>query len=223
MTAKPSAGAPTSAGGRKPRRGGARAERRLRVLVVDDHEVIHFGFRTLLAEEPWVDRYLEAQTGDEAVELARRHRPQVALVDLLLGSESGAELTGRLIEVSPDTRVLLMSGAGRISNEAARAAGAFGFVPKEWSARDLAHAARMVGLGMELFASDSGDPPDLLSPREREVLGLIAGGATNREIAGRLFLSPHTVKDHTSALYRKIGARNRAEAILRAQRLGLRT
>jgi DNA-binding NarL/FixJ family response regulator len=201
--------------------GGKAAQKRLRVLVVDDHEVIHFGFQTLLAGEPWVDRFLSAQTGDNAVELARRHRPHVALVDLLLGEESGADLTGRLLEVSPATRVLLMSGAGRISNQSARAAGAFGFVPKEWSARDLAHAARMVGLGMELFATEPAEPRDPLSPREREVLLMIAGGATNKEIAERLFLSPHTVKDHTSALYRKLGVRNRAEAILRAQRLGL--
>jgi two-component system response regulator DesR len=64
-------------------------------------------------------------------------------------------------------------------------------------------------------------PPNLLTEREREVLGMIAGGATNREIAERLYLSPHTVKDHTSTLYKKMNARNRAEAIVRAQRLGL--
>jgi two-component system response regulator DesR len=114
-----------------------------------------------------------------------------------------------------------MSGVGHISREAALSVGALGFVPKDWPARDIAHAARMVGLGMTLFAPESADPASGLSERERQVLDLIAGGATNREIAAELFLSPHTVKDHTSTLYRKIGARNRAEAILRAQRLGL--
>ena len=79
----------------------------------------------------------------------------------------------------------------------------------------------MVGLGMTLFEPESKATRSLLTDREREVLELVAAGATNREIAGRLFLSPHTVKDHTSALYRKLGARNRAEAILRAQRQGL--
>jgi ATP/maltotriose-dependent transcriptional regulator MalT len=74
---------------------------------------------------------------------------------------------------------------------------------------------------MTVFAPDRDQPGTLLSERERQVLHLIAIGATNREIAERLFLSPHTVKDHTSALYRKIGARNRAQAILRAQRLGM--
>jgi ATP/maltotriose-dependent transcriptional regulator MalT len=80
---------------------------------------------------------------------------------------------------------------------------------------------RMVGLGMTVFKpheSPSGPP---LTEREREVLDLVAGGATNREIAERLFLSPHTIKEHTSSLYRKLGVRNRAEAVQKAQRLGL--
>jgi two-component system response regulator DesR len=79
----------------------------------------------------------------------------------------------------------------------------------------------MVGLGMTVFAPEADGEHAMLSERERQVLEMIASGSTNREIAERLFLSPHTVKDHTSALYRKIGARNRAQAILRAQRLGI--
>jgi two-component system response regulator DesR len=79
----------------------------------------------------------------------------------------------------------------------------------------------MVGLGMTVFAPEADQPASLLTAREHEVLEMIAAGETNREIAERLYLSPHTVKDHTSAVYRKVKARNRAEAILRAQRLGL--
>jgi two-component system response regulator DesR len=79
----------------------------------------------------------------------------------------------------------------------------------------------MVGLGMTMFAPKSDQPEPMLSAREREVLALIAAGSTNREIAEQLFLSPHTVKEHTSALYRKLRARNRAEAVQRAQRIGL--
>ena len=74
---------------------------------------------------------------------------------------------------------------------------------------------------MTMFAPTSEQPAPLLSEREREVLDLVAAGSTNREIAQALFLSPHTVKEHTSALYRKLGARNRAEAVQRAQRVGL--
>jgi len=199
----------------------AGAQRRLRVLVVDDHEVVHWGFRLLLTEQPWVERCLAARTGAEALEMARRYEPHVAMVDLFLGTESGAEVCTSLREASPATKVLFVSGAGRISPAAAAAAGASGFVPKDWSARDVARAVRMVAIGMTVFPPQSEGPAVPLSERERDVLGLLAGGATNREIAERLHLSPHTVKEYTSALYRKLKARNRAEAVRRAERLGL--
>jgi DNA-binding NarL/FixJ family response regulator len=200
---------------------GGEEARRLRVLVVDDQEVVHWGFKTLLSRRTWVEGYAAAATAEEALVLAARDLPDVALVGEFVGFDSGAEITRQLREASPETRVLLMASSGRVSARAARAAGAFGFVPKHWPAQDIANAARMVGLGMTVFAPEAGEDGTMLSERERQVLDAIAGGATNREIAERLFLSPHTVKDHTSALYRKIGARNRAQAILRAQRLGI--
>jgi DNA-binding NarL/FixJ family response regulator len=193
----------------------------MKVMVVDDHDVVQWGFRLLLGEQAWVARCLAASTGDEAIELAARLRPDVALVDLFLGEESGAELCQEIRKVAPATRILLISGAGWISPEAARAAGASGFVSKDWSAADVARAVRMVGKGMTVFAPQSEPVPASLSRREREVVALMAGGATNKEIAERLFLSPLTVKDHTSAVYRKLGVRNRAEAVRRAERLGL--
>ena len=105
----------------------------------------------------------------------------------------------------------------------ARAAGASGFVSKDWGAADVVRAVRMVALGQEVFvpAPEGGDAG--LSPREREVVTHISRGSTNAEIARALFLSPHTVKEHTSAIYRKLGVRNRAEAVKAAQRLGLIT
>ena len=196
-------------------------ERKLRVLVVDDHDVVHWGFRVLLGEQPWVERCLAARTGSEALALTRTFEPHVALVDLFLSDESGAELCASIRKGSPATRVLLISGAGRMSPAAARAAGASGFVSKDLEAAEIAAAVRMVGLGMTMFAPKADQPAPLLSEREREVLDLIAAGSTNREIAQRLYLSPHTVKEHTSALYRKLRARNRAEAVQRAQRIGL--
>ena len=196
--------------------------RRLRVLVVDDHDVVHWGFRLMLSQQPWVDRCLSARNGHEAVELTRRYEPHVAVVDLFVGDESGPEISERLRAVWPGTKVLLMSGAGRISPSAARAAGAAGFVIKDLPAPDIARAIKMVGLGMTVFPPQAEEPGGVpLSEREREVLDLIASGATNREIAGSLHLSPHTIKEHTSVLYRKLSVRNRAEAVLRAQRLGL--
>jgi two-component system response regulator DesR len=196
---------------------------KLRILVVDDHDVVHWGFRLLLTEQPWVERCLSARTGDAAVELARRHRPDVALVDLFTGDQSGIDICQSVRSASPGTQVLLISGAGQVSDATARRAGAAGFVSKDLDASDVVKAVRMVGLGMNVFTPGSDPTPLGLSSREREVLDLIAEGATNRQIAERLFLSTHTVKEHTSALYRKLGVRNRAEAVQRAQRSGLLT
>jgi two-component system response regulator DesR len=191
------------------------------VLIVDDHDVIHWGFRMMLGEQPWVERCLAARSADEALALAARYEPHVALVDLFIGEESGAEVCQRICSRFPATRVLLISGAGRISPAAARAVGASGFVPKEWPAQQIAQAVRMVGSGMTVFRELDEEPANRLSERERDVLDLIASGATNPEIAERLHISPWTVKEYTGALYRKLGVRNRAEAVRRAQRLGL--
>lgn len=196
-------------------------QQRLRVLVVDDQEVVHWGFKTLLARRTWVDGYSAVCTLGEAVDVAARERPDVALVAAAVGLDSGTEVTRQVREASPTTHVLLMATGGRVSARSARAAGASGYVPKHWPAQDIANAARMVGLGMTVFAPESEVEGAVLSERERQVLEMIASGSTNREIAQCLLLSPHTVKDHTSALYRKVGARNRAQAILRAQRLGI--
>jgi DNA-binding NarL/FixJ family response regulator len=195
--------------------------RQIRVIVVDDHDVVQWGFRLLLERQPWVERCLAAHDAEEALQLAAEAKPQVALVDLFLGPHSGAEICDDLRAASPRTKILLISGAGRISPAAARAAGASGFVSKDWGAPDVLRAIRMVGLGMDVFEPDPGPAKTPLSEREREVVSLIATGSTNREIAEKLFLSPHTVKEYTSGLYRKLGVRNRAEAVKRAQSLGL--
>src|SRR6476659_4901254 len=194
---------------------------KLRVLIVDDHDVVHWGFRLLFSQQPWVTRCLSARSAEEALGHTRRFEPNVALVDLFVGEESGAEICERLQQETPAPKVLLISGAGRISKSAARAAGASGFVSKDWSSTEIVRAVRMVGLGRTVFPPQSDRPAFELSEREREVLDLMASGATNREIAGSLYLSPNTVKEHTSGLFRKRDVRNRTEAVQRAQRLGL--
>jgi two-component system response regulator DesR len=198
-----------------------RSPERLRVLVVDDHDVVHWGFRLMLTQQSWVERCVSAHTGPEAVTMTKRYRPHVALVDLFIGEESGAEVCERVREAEPSTRVLLFSGAGEISPQAARAAGASGFAYKDWPARKIASAVRLVGLGKTVFEHQDRQGALGLSDRERAVLDLMASGATNPEIGEALHLSRHTVKEHSSSLYRKLGVRNRTEAVQRAQRLGL--
>jgi DNA-binding NarL/FixJ family response regulator len=202
-----------------------RSPERLRVLVVDDHDVVHWGFRLMLTQQSWVERCVSAHSGAEALVLAGRYRPHVALVDLFIGEESGAEVCERLRAEQPATRVLLFSGAGDISPRAARAAGASGFASKDWPARRIASAVRMVGMGGTVFSASREDSAAGgamgLSERERDVLVLMAEGRTNPEIGEALHLSRHTVKEHSSAVYRKLGVRNRTEAVQRAQRLGL--
>ena len=198
-----------------------RSPEQLSVLVVDDHDVVHWGFRLMLSQQPWVARCLSASNGEEALALVSRYRPHVALVDLFIGEESGAEICERLRAAEPLTRVLLFSGAGEISPHAARAAGASGFAYKDWPARKIASAVRAVGLGGTVFERHEQALALGLSERERSVLELMASGSTNPEIAAQLHLSKHTIKEHTSAVYRKLGVRNRTEAVQRAQRLGL--
>ena len=199
----------------------AETTRRLRVLVVDDHDVVHWGFRAMLGRLPWVERTLSAHTPQEALALAERYRPHVAVVDLHVAGQPGLDLARRLACLPFRPRVLLTAGSGGISPAAARAAGAAGLVNKSLPADQLAAAVLRAGAGLTVFPAAGADAAPGLSAREHAVLQLVATGATNREIAGELFLSPHTVKEHTSALYRKLAVRNRAQAVRRAASLGL--
>lgn len=192
--------------------------------MVDDHDVVHWGFRLLLARQPWVERCVSAHGSRDALALARRYRPHVAVVDLFLDGESGADLCETIRRESPQTRVLLISGAGRMSQPVARAAGASGFITKDSDAGDVAAAVRAVAMGRTAFRPRCEQvlgAPANLSRREREVLALMATGATNREIAERLFLSPHTIKEQASSAYRKLSVRNRAAAVSEARKRGL--
>src|SRR4051812_7081569 len=143
----------------------------------------------------------------------REHRQGGERADTALFATRGAR------GPAPGRRV----GRGRVRGAPGRAAGASGFVTKDWDADDIVKAIRMVGMGMTVFDRERERPASPLSDRERGVLQLIATGATNREIAEQLYLSPHTVKEHTSAVYRKLSVRNRTEAVKHAERLGLIT
>ncbi|HEX8053385.1 MAG TPA: response regulator transcription factor [Thermoleophilaceae bacterium] len=175
----------------------------------------------MLCSEPWVDRLISAHSSAEALQVARRYRPHVAVIDTQLVWESG-DLCHELRGQSPSTRILLTSGE-RVSEVNAKSLGAVGVVPKTWHGRAIAAAARSVGFGRTVFAAGPEQQTDLLTPREKTILEMLARGATSRAIATRLNLSPHTVKDHVRSVLRKLKARNRAEAVLRARRLGVLT
>jgi two-component system response regulator DesR len=179
--------------------------------------------RIMLERLPWVSDSFSARSGEEAIRLAADEQVDLALVDLFVGTESGAEICSRLHLVRPGIRVLLISGAGQISPRAAASCGASGFVSKDRRGAELVRAVWAVATGESAFEQGPADGAEApaLSEREREVLALLAGGSTNSEIATRLHLSPHTVKEYTSAMYRKLGVRNRTQAARRAEQLGL--
>jgi DNA-binding NarL/FixJ family response regulator len=171
------------------------ADLRAGVLLVDSLDVVHLGLRVLLGRQPWVTRVLSARRGADAVLLAERHRPAVALVDLFVGEEYGIHICEAIHDRAPDVRVLLTSSSATLTQHAARVAGAAGFVSKDGA----------------------------LSRRQQEILNLMAEGATNAGIADTLGLSVDTVKHHTTLIYRRLDVPNRAAAVHLAQRLGLLT
>ena len=177
----------------------------------------------MLERRPWIQRSYSAHTGTEAVAQTTQRDIDLALVDLFVGAESGPEICERLHEVQPGMRLLLISGAGQISPRAAAACGASGFVSKDSRGTEIVRAVGMVALGRSVFQVGAAEQPAAtqLSERERQVLSRVAKGATNREIAADLHLSPYTVKEYASTLYRKLDVRNRLEAVQRAEKLGL--
>jgi DNA-binding NarL/FixJ family response regulator len=193
----------------------------VRILVAHDHALVQWGLRLVLGHQDWVERCVAARR-EEAVALAARYQPNVALVDLLRVDDAGLEACREIRRAAPAARVLLMAGSRGVPADLAAAAGATCVLGHDAAPAAIARAVHAVASGRACAAPPrSSVRAGGLSQRQREVLGLIASGATNREIAGKLHLSLHTVKQHSSSVYRKLGARNRADAVHRAQQLGL--
>lgn len=192
-----------------------------RVLVVDEHELVQAGLCAVLAEEPWVASCLVATSAESAWQVAQRHHPQLVLVSTSLGGRSALELCRAFRERMPHVRVVLMSGEGRVSAALALLHGAVASLSKQMPRAAIAMALQCVAEGGRVFPKDTGPAPVQLSPRELDILQHVASGMSNPEVADALNLSRHTVKQHTSAVYRKLGVRNRAQAASRAQELGL--
>ena len=191
----------------------------LRLLAADPHELIICGLRTALTQQSWVERCLQATDLEQAGSLAKRYNPHVILVDGSLIDE--LEGWRKLIEAAPTSRVLVMTERRSVPARLIQRAKACGFVSKSWGLEEIVAAVRLAGLGLGLAPPGLGADGPSLTPREEQVMTRIARGDTNERIATDLALSPNTVKQHASSAYRKLDARNRTEAVRRAQYHGL--
>jgi DNA-binding NarL/FixJ family response regulator len=210
------------------------------VILVDDHDFFRGGLRELLTEHGGVDVVAEAADGAEGIELVEQHRPDVVVMDLNMPRMSGVEATERLTASSAGARVLVLtiSADDRTVIDAIKA-GASGYMLKDAPVEDIYRAIQAVASGQLLVSprvsralvgvlGDAADRSKLaaaiestLSDRELEVLRLLAIGRGNADIAGELFLSPATVKNHVAEVLNKLGVDNRVEAAVYAVRAEL--
>ena len=191
------------------------------VLLVDNQDLVHIGLRLVLQRQDWVTRIFGARQHSDAILLASRHQPRVALVDLFVGDGFGTDICVAIRREAPAVQVLLTASGRSITQDAAHAAGAAGFVPKDSSVWDLLNALRSAACGDDRSTRQPENVHGALSARQQEILELMAQGATNGTIARTLSLSVDIVKHHTTAIYRRLDVTNRAAAVHRAQWLGL--
>jgi two-component system response regulator NreC len=206
----------------------------IRVLIVDDHAVVRAGLRLLLDAEDDIETVGEAGDAREAIFEARSTKPDVVLMDVVLGDKSGIDVTPELIHEQPQARVLVLSMQDdpRYVREAF-AAGAHGYVLKEAADTELVTAVREVARGGSYVhpalgarmaadaAAANAAEHDPLSDREREVLRLLALGHTNQEIAQMLFISVRTAETHRAHIMQKLSLETRAELVRYALAQGL--
>jgi DNA-binding NarL/FixJ family response regulator len=213
----------------------------VRVLLADDQRLVRESLATMLGLLDGIDLVATASDGEEAIELVTKHHPDVVLMDLRMPRLDGTEAIRRLRERDEGIRVIaLTTFADDASVLGALRAGARGYLTKDASADDIQSAIFRVAAGEAILdpaiqhhvvAALTGDEPELttaelpdgLTPREAEILGLIADGLTNSEIAERLVISPTTVKSHINHLFAKAGLRDRVQAVTYAYRNGLAT
>jgi DNA-binding NarL/FixJ family response regulator len=212
----------------------------LRVVVADDQALVRAGFRMILTADG-IDVVAEATTGAEAVEAVRRHHPDVVLMDIRMPDMDGLAATRHILSGTGEVPRIIMLTTFDLDHYvyAALAAGASGFLLKDVTPEHLVGAVRVVRSGdallapaitrrlVERFAHHDTDPATIhrdlsaLTPRELEVLGLLAQGLSNAELAGRLHLSEATVKTHVARILAKLGLRDRVQAVVVAYRTGL--
>jgi two-component system response regulator DesR len=198
----------------------------LRIMIAEDQTMVRQALVALLELEPDIGVVAEAASGDEALAMARKHQPDVAVLDIEMPGPSGIEVARLLTGSGFPGKIVIVTTFGRPGYlRAAMAAGASGFLLKDAPAAELAAAIRRVAAGQRVVdpalaaaALTEGESP--LSQRETEVLAAAAGHEAIAVVAARLNLSPGTVRNHLSAAIQKLGARNRADAAQIAREKG---
>ena len=211
----------------------------VRVLVADDQALVRSGFRLILETRPDLQIVGEAENGREAVRLARELGPDVVLMDVRMPELDGIEATRQIVASGSAARILVLTTFDLDEYvHAAIRAGASGFLLKDVRPNDLVEGIRLVANGnallgptvtrrlLERFAEErdagaAGEAVARLTGREREILRLLACGLSNAELAKRLFLGETTVKTHVSSILRKLGVRDRVQAVIAAYDAGL--
>jgi DNA-binding NarL/FixJ family response regulator len=213
------------------RRESPRTSSSLRILIADDHEVVRQGVKSLLVKQPGWEVCAEAANGREAVQKARQHKPQVAVLDITMPELNGLEAARQILKACPKTEVLILTV--HESEQLVReilSAGAHGYVLKSDAGHDLVAAIESLSQGRTFFTSKvskivmqglrsatttraSTAERLELTPREREIIQLIAEGSSNKEVANTLGLSVKTVETHRTNLMRKLGLHSVVDVI----------
>jgi two-component system response regulator NreC len=211
----------------------------IRILLADDHTLMRQGLRALLERQEGLSVVAEAADGHEAVERATEMRPDIAIIDIGMSNLNGIEATRRITEKHPETAVIILSmhaDEGYVLR--ALSSGARGYLLKDSPEQDLINAIRAVKQGKAFFSPEISrmlaedymrqmrqrgvdDSYELLTPREKEILQMLGEGKSNKEVAARLNLSPHTVETHRGNILEKLNLHSAAEMILYAVRKGI--
>lgn len=204
----------------------------IRLLIADDHAVVRQGLRTFLELDPDLEIVGEVENGAEAVRLARELRPDVVIMDLLMPELDGITATRLIRQELPDTEVIALTSVLEHSSVGdVLRAGAIGYLLKDAKPQELRQAIHAAAAGQVQLSPKAAarlvrevrapDRPETLSPRETEVLRLLALGRANKEIARELDIAEKTVKTHVSNILSKLGLQSRTQAALYAARIGL--